>query len=145
MNVNVRSIQYNLAVYSNTSTGISQNVRMLLLLDRQPNGVGITSFADFLTPNSVYGLRSLAVRKRFKILQNKLVHINANNEPFDTHIFQGYLKLKRPISTEYNQSASATIVAISTNALYLCIMGSAPPGASAATMYSVSRIRYTDM
>jgi hypothetical protein len=140
----IRSIQLNFACHVVAGTGVDQVHRYGLLLDNQPNGV-VCTFANFMSPLSLYGFRNLANRKRFKQFYDKTVYLNATGEPTAGAIRRYYVKFRKPLITEYNTGVAGTVADISTGALYFWTFGTEAAGATAGTSIGTARIRYQDM
>lgn len=143
-NVAIRSIEFRLLNYVTAGTGIDQVHRYALVVDRQANATPMTG-AQYLNAATIYGQRLLENRKRFKTILDKSRYMNATAEPNSGCYTHKYIKLKRPLITEYNTGNAGTIADIVSNSLYLYNIGSAPPGATAGTIAGYVRIRYTDM
>lgn len=118
-------------------------VRWLIVLDRQVNGVA-AAVGDILFPTSTeVGMRSLDKRKRFKTLLDKYTTLSILGQTGDVRMVHTYIKLKRPLITEFNSGTAGTVADIVTNALYFIIMtntSTAVPSYTART-----RLRYTDI
>ena len=143
-NIAIRSIEFRLLSYVNAGTGVDQVHRYALVVDRQANATAMTG-AQYLNAATIYGLRLLENRKRFKTLYDKSRYMNATAEPNSGCYTHKYIKLKRPLITEYNTGNAGTIADIVSNSLYLYGIGSSAPGATAGFCTGYVRIRYTDM
>lgn len=143
-NISIRSIELRLLSYVTPATGVDQVHCFALVVDRQANALAMTG-ALYLNAATIYGLRLLENRKRFKTLMDKSTYLNATAEPGSGSYTHYYLKLKRPIQVEYNTGNAGTVADIVSNSLYLYIIGSAAPGVTAGTIAGYVRIRYTDM
>lgn len=139
--INMRSVEIKLQDFVTSGTGIDQNHRILLVLDKQPNGVA-PAIADILDSASTYALRNLNNRKRFKILWDKRLQMNASGEPFSTKLINKYKKFY--IQTTYNAGDVGTIADIATNSLYLIGFGNVAPGATAGSCNANVRVRFTE-
>lgn len=145
MKVAIRSLQMKLISFCTAGTGVDQEHRWLVLLDRQANGAAPAALTDFLAAGNTKGLRNLANRRRFKIVLDKRYYINNANEPGSARVFNVYMKFRRPLIVEYNAGIAGTIADIVSNSLYLVLIGQVAPGTGAGMIQGYARIRYTDM
>lgn len=145
MKVAIRSLEMKLIGFANNGTGVDQEHRWLVLLDRQANGAAPAALTDFLAAGNTKGLRNLANRRRFKIIRDKRYYLNASGEPGSAREFNLYMKFRRPLMVEYNAGVAGTVADIVSNALYLVLIGQFSPGATAGMIQGYARIRYTDM
>lgn len=144
ISLNTVSIKYVLTSPSDFSSAVA---RVLLVWDKQPNGVALSAtdlFQQSGYPVDAY--YSLANRNRFAVLADKRISCN----PVDSaHIMQKPgsfgVNLKGK-STTFN-STGATITDIMTGSLYLVVCSSAPNGGADSTkpyFSYITRLRYTD-
>jgi len=145
MKIDIRSIEYRLVARATATTGLDQGHRLLFLLDRQCNGVAPAALTDFLTVGNYQGMRNLAQRKRFKVLKDYYLALNASGEAGSHRNIYKYMKFRRPITTEYNAGTAGTIADISTNSLYFISIGNNVAGTTAGQVVGYVRIRYTDV
>lgn len=143
-NIQIKSVELRLLNYVIAGTGIDQVHRYAVVCDRQCNATAMTG-AQYLNAATIYGLRLLENRKRFKTYMDCSKYMNATAEPNSGFYYHYYLKLRRPLTTEYNTGNAGTVADIVSNSLYLYCIGSAAPGATAGTLAGYVRIRYTDM
>lgn len=142
--VDIKSIQglfYHVVV---NGTGTDQSHRRLIVLDRQANGVAPT-LAQVLTTADCFGLRNLENRKRFKILSDKQIILDASGESGSKKYQKLYIKFRRPITVEFNNGVAGTIADIVSNSLYLFVYGTNAAGATAGQCLGAVRIRYVDL
>lgn len=144
MKVTVRSVELRLYFGATPATGIDQVHRWQIFMDRQANGAA-PAVGGHLVANNVYAMRSLATRKRYKILVDKTYNIDAVGEPGSFRTAKFYMKFKRPIITEYNAGVAGTIADIVSNSLFFYCVGTVAAGATAGVLYGYARVRYTDM
>lgn len=142
-NVECRTFEMRFVNYATTATGIDQIHRVLLVRDSQTNGAtpGLT---DILTDDTIYGLRNLANRKRFKILFDHTSVLNAIGEPGAQTFTHKYVKFRKPIRVEYNTGTAGTVADITSNGLFLLFIGNVNSGTAAGTTKYTFRLRYTD-
>lgn len=138
--IQMRSIELKLHTYGTAGTGIDQIHRILLVLDKNPNGVA-PAIADIITANTS-GLRNLNNRKRFKILMDKRLVINASGEPGTNKVIKKYKQCA--YTTQYNAGNAGTIADINNGAIFLVTIGSSIVGATAGTTFGYVRIRFTE-
>lgn len=135
-------LKYRAAVVA--TTGLDQTHRILLVLDRQCNGAALT-LADVIVPANTEGLRNLASRRRYKILQDIRFDLNAAAESGSSHAGKLYMKFKKPILVEFNAGNAGTVADISSGSIYMIHLGSNAAGITAGTCAAVTRLRYTDI
>lgn len=143
MKVAIHSIQFQFGIAC-ASAGVDQIVRFGLVVDKQANGT-LPAYANIFTTSNAFGLRELAYRTRYKILYDKLFTLNRKDEAGSKRVYKLYMKLKRPIHTEYNIGLTDAYSAISSNSLWLYTFGTEAAGTTSNTIIGNIRIRYTDM
>lgn len=126
------------------TTGLDQTHRIMIVLDRQCNGAALT-LAEVINPTNTEGLRNLASRRRFKILQDIRFDLNAATESGSSYSNKVYMRFKRPIMVEYNAGNAGTVADISSGSIYMIHLGSNVAGNTAGTSAVVTRLRYTDI
>lgn len=144
-NVSIRSVELRLFNTVTAGTGVDQVHRVLLMLDRQCNGAGPTDMTDYLTSADVSGMRNLSNRKRFKCLLDKTFTMNASAEPGSLRFRKFYIKFRRPLVVEYNQTNAGDLGDIVTNLMFVATVASQAAGPTAGAMVGTVRIRFTDM
>lgn len=119
-------------------------VRLVLILDRQPNGVAPVSTIIFAatTALGVGGDQLTGIntnyRKRFKILKDEYIEFTGL---MHHKCINFYVKQKLPVDYIGGDS---TIGSIGTNAVYLMAMSIAPVGSRAGCTNLFTRVRYYD-
>ena len=144
MKVSIRSIELRLVLFATPTTGVDQQHRIQIFLDKQANAAAPT-LADQLTGNNFLALRSLTQRRRFKIMWDKTYNINASGEPNTAKVIKMYMKFRRPLVVEFNSADNGTIADIVSNSLYFYRVGSNVAGVNAGSLVGTARIRYTDI
>lgn len=143
--ISIKSINILIEIYAQVPliTGVLKNTaRIMLVYDRQPNGV-MATFADINDLNtSPFGFRNLNNRFRFKTLWDSgLVSISDQTGNKDYHhIWNLYMKCDLPVG--YSNS-TAVIASVSTG--NLMIFAQADTGTT--TLFEVqarTRLRFTD-
>lgn len=142
--VQIHSLELRCITRVTAATGVDQTHRFAVVADKQANAAAMTG-ALYLNAATVYGMRLLENRKRFKTYLNKEICLNATGEPYSETYWHSYLQFRRPIVVEYNTGNAGTVADITSNSLYLYGIGSVAPGATAGAMAGYVRIRYTDM
>lgn len=138
--VTMRSIQFQYVVRANTA-GVDQQVRVVLVYDRQTNGAA-PLFLDVFDFANVTCARKLENRKRFKILYDRTHVVNAVGEPGSQVARRFYRRLRHPVT--FNSSSTAYVGDITTGSLYLLFLSTQAAGTNAALIDYSSRIRYSD-
>jgi len=142
--ITMRSLQLRLVNAATPATGTDQIHRLLLVLDRQANGTAPT-LPDILYPGgTLFTMRNLDNRKRFKILWDKTIVLDASGEPGTIRFTKMYLKFRRPVTVDFNGGNAGSIGDITSNSLYLCLLGSNAPGNTAGICQGNVRVRFTD-
>ena len=150
--VAVRSLEIRAQAWVTATTGVTNMCRAIIVQDRQANAEVIGSITDVLQANNSMSPRSLPNRKRFKILWDKFFLVGGvlngagtgSNIP-EQKLFKSYIKFKRPIFTDFNAGEDALIGSITSNAIYLVLLGNIAAGATDANLTYYIRVRYTDM
>jgi len=124
------------------TTGIDQFVRYLVVLDKQPNGAAL-AITDVLDSVNPFSLPNLANSERFIILDDRSRLVNASAEPGSQWGVSKRLQIGKDVT--YNSGSAGTIADISTNSLYLILLGNVAAGATAATGYGNVRLRFDDV
>lgn len=137
----MRSIQLKGYNYVTTSTGTDQIHRIMLVLDKQPNGAAFT-IPQLLTSTSELGIRNLEYRNRFRVLYDRRLVLNASGESGSRKVWEIYRRFRIPVV--FNASTTSTVSDIMENSLYLIVIGSNTAGNTAGSMQYVSRIRFND-
>ncbi len=113
--IRFKSIQYSLNILQNP-TATQTITRCLLVIDKQPNGVLITT-TELLTSNgNNLDFRNLDNRKRFVILSDMNVAQSSSANTIDRLDF--YKKID--MITVYDDSNNGNITDITTNAFFSC-------------------------
>nr|WAE42720.1 MAG: capsid protein [Cressdnaviricota sp.] len=140
--IEMRSIE--MKVYMNviSGTGVDQEMRCLLVYDRQTNGVSAT-ITDILDTNNCQSLRNLDNRKRFKILMDKRFTFEASGQNPSHCVWDYYRKLRHPV--QYNSGNAGTVADIASGALYIIFFGDKVAGVTSGHEETKLRIRFTDV
>lgn len=141
----MKSIWFRANLFATSATGLGQIARLLLVYDRQPNAAALT-VADVLTAATIYAPRNLDNRKRFKIFMDQTFvlpsRITATVSGTEQVVANFYRKLRHPVV--YNSGDAGTVADITTGSLYLVVVGSGAPGATAGGLLGSCRVRFTD-
>lgn len=126
-------------------------VRILLILDRQPNATAVTlaDIFEFSTANDTQWISpiNLSNRERFKVITDKTMTLNDQRPEM---IRKFYKKLYKKVT--YNGTNGGSIGDIQTNALYLIVVSDKHSGNTVGqatsqlppTIWVYSRLRYYD-
>lgn len=139
--VMLRSVEMKGYVYPTAGTGVDQIHRVLLVYDRQCNGVA-PAITDILKAVSTTAVRNLNNRKRFKILMDKVFPVSASGEANSIHTYTFYRKLRHPM--EFNAGNAGTVADIQNGGLFVVTLGTSAPGATAGGSNWTTRVRYND-
>jgi len=143
----IRSLELRGFIQATPGTGLMQAVRFLLVLDKQANHTAPT-VGEYLSSNSLTGLRNLTHRKRFRIILDKTFPIDVNVSAVTYGIikpYHYYLKMKRPLAVDYNAANNGTVADIESNSLYFYIVGTEAAGNTDSTNVGVCRMRFSDV
>lgn len=116
------------------------NIRIVLMVDKQPNGIAVTSAELFEnTLQATYSQFNAAYRNRFTILRDKRLNLNTAQRP--TLVWKMYKK----IGIESFLSGSAGSAAdYRTNGLYLVMFSDVAPASNPPTVRMYLRVHYRD-
>ena len=113
------------------------------------SGSKIGAITDVLQANNTMSPRSLPNRKRFKILWDKFFLLGGVLNGAGTgsaipeqKLFKSYIKFRRPIFTDFNAGEDALIGSITSNSIYLVLLGNIAAGATDANLTYYIRVRY---
>lgn len=137
----IRSMQLFINL-SQKSAGAQQSVRIMLVQDKQTNGAGPV-ITDVVDANTTYSMRNLVYRKRFKILLDKRMTFDAVGGGHNNEAFSYYKPCYIPV--QYNGQNNGDVQDITSNALFLIVLGEQVSGNAAMTAQITYRIRYTDV
>lgn len=137
----LRSVQVRGAIQVTLTTGIRQQIRVMLVYDRQSNGVtaGIT---DVLNASDVASMKNLSNKRRFKVMMDKFILLSAADLAGEQQVLDFYRRLRHPVM--FNDGNAGDISDIESGALYLIMFGEVASGATDANMYFSCRVRYTE-
>jgi len=139
--VDLRSIQFAATARVTAGTGIDQQFRIIIVYDRQTNAAAPTA-AMVLEAAYMTAPRNLENRKRFSILYDKVVTLNATAESGSTRMLRWYRHLHHPET--FNSGDVGTVADITTGSIYCIAIGTVAPGAAAGSLDYWVRIRYQD-
>lgn len=109
----ITSIQLRAFININvTSPPTNTFVRLMIVLDKQPNGVEF-DLSDLLKQETLQSFRNLTNGKRFLVYMDKMVNISTERP-------QQFVKFHKDVDihTEYNDNNDGSITNINTNAIY---------------------------
>lgn len=133
-------------------TSYTQQVRLLIVYDRQPNGAA-PAVTDVLTVAAPQAQLNLNNRDRFKILFDKhyvfgpvvaqaaAPTITTASEPL---IYNFNPMVKMTLPTIFNGGNAGTVADMSTGSLYLVAVGTTAAGTTDANLVASSRVRFFD-
>lgn len=139
--VTMKSIELHWRAYVTAGTGTDQVHRLLIVYDRQANAAALTG-AQVLTTFDTISLKNLENRKRFKIMYDQTIYLNATGEPGAGNVGKWYRRLRHPVT--FNSGNAGTVADITTGSLYALVVGSEAAGATAGNILLKTRIRYLD-
>lgn len=151
--VTLRSLECR-GFFLNNSTAITNDVRMMIVWDKQPNKA-LAAVTDILNSASVNSFNNDQNKRRFKVLKNcdevlcgNSLTAGQNNDSTckdaDFYIKLGNGKRKKGLISEFGTAGTGAIGDITTGALLLVTVGSTAAGTAACTLTAGFRVRYTD-
>lgn len=147
--IDLRSVQLRMNISARSEAIVDQTVRVLLVYDRQTNGAA-PGLTDIIRGGTVCGMRNLENRKRFKILMDYTVRLNANytggaslHTAANNGVFKDYYQ-RFNLPTTFNSGNAGTVADMATGSLYMVRVGEIAAGTAAAEVDFCSRVRYTD-
>lgn len=144
MKVELRSLELRFSIQNTPTTGLTQAIRVMIIMDKQTNGVS-ANYADYMANVNVYGMRNLAQRKRFRCLWDRQYPLSLAGNNGTLKVIHTYLKFRKPIVVEYNDGVAGTVADISSGSIFLVAFSTQPTGTTDASLEGYSRIRYTDL
>lgn len=131
-----------------TPSALSCQCRMILVLDKQPNGA-TPSIADILVNATSYAQLNPNNRDRFRVIRDE-VWVLGPNGVGGTNTFaspnsfsvETYVKLSIPVI--FNGANGGTAADINSNALYLVWIGNLASGNSDGQIDMTARVRFND-
>lgn len=125
-----------------TATGVSQLCRVIVVYDKQTNGVA-PAVTDVLVSATGSAFMNLSYSKRFKIIIDKQFTVQSSlaTDEKDISLYE-YRKLNDQV--EFNNGDAGTVADITTGALWLITVGSEAAGATAGAVPINTRVRFTD-
>jgi len=125
------------------TTGVDQQVRILIVYDRQTNGAALTG-ALVLTNFDTTAFQLLENRDRFIVLYDQTVNLNASAESGSDKYITRELSLHLPAVFIAGAGTADTIADIKTGSLYFMTVGTEAAGATAATVDVGARLWFND-
>lgn len=140
--VTLRSVQLALHAAVTSGTGVDQTCRVILFFDKEPHGAAPAG-TDLLTANDDKAFRNLSNRKRFWILMDQKIPLNATAEAYSHQELDYYRRISLPVT--FNSGDNGDITDIVSGALYLYVIGTQAAGATAGAVTGYARVRYVDV
>jgi len=139
--VRMTRLEMKLQAYATATTGLDQFCRLLVVLDKQPNGAAL-AITDVLENATTTGLVNLSNRSRFTVLTDQIHYLNSSVEPNSGKAI--YRALSVGATTWYNSGNAGTVADITTNSLYLIAIGSLVAGNTAGSVTGKVRLYFYD-
>lgn len=123
------------------ATQLGVNVKICLVIDKQPNGSALSLSALYNTIGGAYypwATRNSVNSQRFVTIKN--FHISMNQQITGANVnkfFKKYIKCNIPI--QYNGGVAGTVADIQSNSIYLVVFAD-----NTASMSFTSRLRFSD-
>jgi len=137
----MKSIEAKFNLYVTAGTGVDQTHRVVIFYDRQANGAAPVML-DVLSAATAYAPRNLENRRRFKIIYDRTVPLNASAEAGSHKVLRFYRRLNHP--TTFNAGNAGTVADITTGSFYMLFYGNIAAGATAGAATGACRMRYED-
>lgn len=129
-------------LYSNEAITQNNRVRVLVVLDKQPNGAQAV-LTDVLEAEAIISFPKIANKSRFKILADDVITLNQSGSAagaFQKEFYHKYLKIKGDLALS-TFASNATAVPI-TNGLTIFYVGDVVAGAADADMTVNCRLSF---
>jgi len=139
--VTLKSIEMRLRCKASNGSGIDQQHRVIVVYDRQTNAAA-AGIADVLSSANVLYPRNLENRRRFRILFDRIIQLNASGEPNSEKMIKWYRRLNHPVT--FNAGDAGTVADITTGSLYFMVLGTEAPGGTAGYASGRVRVRFDD-
>lgn len=141
----MKTLQVAFYVKADPPGGVTQGVRVMIVLDKISNGTAPTT-STVLQYQGITAPRNLDYRKRFKIMWDKVIVLNQVSTGHPNMVFRKlYMKFRRPIVTDYfGNNTGGGYTDIEANALWIYAFGTELAGATDAMISFDSRVRYID-
>ncbi len=136
--IRCKSIQYAINIIMEPATAVNTTTRVMLVIDKQPNGVLMTVGELLTSGASNLDFRNLDNRKRFIILSDKIVMQSNTANTLDRLELYKQIDMK----TIYDDSNAGTIADIESNALFLVMISS--EATNTPTLQVETRMRFID-
>lgn len=136
----LKKLKYHLTAAVTAATGVDQIHRVLIVRDSQPNAVALT-MADVLDGGQQSQV-NISNQMRFKILLDERIYLNASGEPDSAQLLDGSISMNT--ITQFNAGVAGTVADITTNSLYLLVVGSEAAGVTAGTVAGTIRCMFID-
>lgn len=145
---------YTSATWSNVLARLRSQIRFMIVIDRQCNGIGVTGLTDFLTATSVTAFNNLYRKGRFKTLRDKNWNFNHKyfvyngvDSAWETDGFQRTMTFSLNLNglpIEYNSTTGA-VAEIMTNNIFFVIYDAYADATIQPAFYLYRwRVRYID-
>lgn len=140
--IRMRKIEMRYQGYATAGTGTDQIHRIVVVYDKQANGVAAAYSDVFGGSTSVHYPISMSTASRFEILYDYRVAVNAAGEPGTNYATQFCERMDHMVT--FNSGSLGTIADINTGALYVMLSGTNAAGASAGTVQGRVRVYFED-
>lgn len=139
--IRIKSLEHRLFLQHNSSSTDSM-VRVILFIDKQPNGAAPSSGSVLISGNTITSPRNLEWRKRFVILSDKTYVLSTDGGKYYVAPKAKYLDLD--MHTAYSTTDAGTVTDILSNALYMYVLGATQDLTNYPTISYYNRIRFVD-
>lgn len=139
--VHADKLTLRLAAAATAATGVDQIHRVMVVMDKQPNGVAL-AITDVVDSVNTAALLNLSNQARFKILYDRRFYLNASGEPGSLQLITDTLRLHSTV--QFNAGVAGTVADITTNSIYLITIGNVVAGVGAGTVSGRVRFRFYD-
>lgn len=145
--IRIKSIYYRNNVYSSPTMTSTGQIRTMIVLDKEPNGVAMTA-VQLLVSDQLGSLNLLDNRSRFKVIHDRVQTIagiasTTSQGGTPTSVHEEYYK-KCDILVQYNGVNGGTIADIATNSLWFITYENGLATVPPSNLTRV-RIRFTDV
>jgi hypothetical protein len=139
--IRLRSLTLKGMLSVTAATGVDQFLRYLVVRDSQSNAAA-PAITDVLDTVSTVSQANISNVERFAFVLDRCVYLNAAAEPGAGKSVTYSTSLN--CATHFNVGNAGTVADITKNSLYLIVIGSVAPGATAGSVDFNTRIRFSD-
>lgn len=142
--ITIKSLNIKATLQSTASTGVDQRARVIIFLWKDPTGAAFSNVTHKLLDGvSVIAQRNVDNQAHYRVLMDKVIHLNAAGEPGSTKYMEYFKRMRLParfsnIGTNEDERDHTT------NALMMLIVGEQASGSTDGILDLTARMKFTD-